>query len=220
MSINLINRHPNTDELGDCDSGFAFYNCNTGFVGCCSVDACDPEGCPDDDKQPAQSSSTTTSSPTSDTPISFITDASTPDQDGTSSSDPPTTIDYTSDWPAIATDTMVSLSTATDSNTPNHTSTPPSTPTSNLAPTEPPTQSAEQPPRLSTAAVAGICVGGTTLTLIVLIIAALLIRRHRIAKRMAALPAASPFADKPPDAEAFMMGHPAWRRQEGVLGDG
>ncbi|OTB01535.1 hypothetical protein M426DRAFT_215184 [Hypoxylon sp. CI-4A] len=80
----------------------------------------------------------------------------------------------------------------------------------------------EESHRLPTAAIVGISIGATVLTLLLLLIAGLLIRRRRIAKRNAAIPPSAPFAceDSSSFAEKFMMDHPSWKRQSSPQVDG
>ncbi|KAI1657140.1 hypothetical protein F4813DRAFT_396653 [Daldinia decipiens] len=221
------------EEPGTCDPGFVFYSCQGGFVGCCAVEACSPGGCPEDalpsnaeggedvtsTASPADGgikTQTQTQTVTLDiTSTSTITSGSSPESSATTT----TTSDSAtgaitppplppllppSSSPTSPSSLSLSLSLSLSSPSPtvqtDTTSSPPPPP----------------PPTLSTAAIAGICISSTVFALAALLVAGLLIRRRRIAKRVAAetLPN-SPYADEP---ERFMMDHPAWRGQGGGAG--
>ncbi|KAI4274947.1 MAG: hypothetical protein LQ337_003553 [Flavoplaca oasis] len=43
----------NKRQSNTCSPGYSFYTCATGYKGCCSQEACtDPDGCPDDKRDP------------------------------------------------------------------------------------------------------------------------------------------------------------------------
>ncbi|KAI1137022.1 hypothetical protein F5Y05DRAFT_419889 [Hypoxylon sp. FL0543] len=194
MGVNSLNR-----DIGVCDSGYNFYHCDNGFVGCCSVEACDLDGCPDEDQQ-ADPTTRTTKNPTIST-LTFPTETYTTD------------VGYYTDKSSTSSTTEPSTHTLADT-TPTSRSTSSSSPFSH--PTAPLSSTTPQnniggSPQLSTAAIAGISAGGTILGILILTVVSLLIRRRCIAKRMASLPPTAPFAEQPQEAEKFMEDHPSWR---------
>ncbi|KAI2776925.1 hypothetical protein F4815DRAFT_448792 [Daldinia loculata] len=214
-------RDSNVKEPGTCDPGFVFYSCRAGFVGCCAVEACNPGGCPDDalpsNTEGGEDITSTTSPPGGETKTQTQTvtlDITSTSTITSSSSPEPSTTSSDSATGAITPPPLPPLlppsSPPTSSSSPSlNVQTPP---TSAL----PQANTTSPTPPLSTAAIAGICVSSTIFALTALLIAGLLIRRRRIAKRVAAetLPN-SPYADEP---ERFMMDHPAWRGQgQGVF---
>ncbi|KAI0838963.1 hypothetical protein F5Y06DRAFT_296120 [Hypoxylon sp. FL0890] len=195
MRLNLFNR-----DLGVCDAGYNFYHCDNGFVGCCSVGACDLEGCPDEDQQATQPFSTTTVACITPTTSSLTIPTETYTTD----------IGYDPDKTSAGSTTKsLTHSLTTTSNLPS-----PSSPfLQSTAPTNTTTPQSYTggSATLSTAAIAGISAGGTILGIFLLTIVSLLIRRQCIAKRMASLPSTSPFADVSQGADKFMEDHPSWQ---------
>ncbi|KAI0140131.1 hypothetical protein F4776DRAFT_578835 [Hypoxylon sp. NC0597] len=215
MCPNLFDR-----ELGVCDPGYNFYNCKNGFIGCCSVGACDLDGCPEEDQQTTQAdlTTTTTNTPTMSS-FTLPTDTRTIDVSNYSDKSSTSTTADTS-TPLLGTATQT---TKASSSLPYPMASLLSSPLSSsflqsTAPTIPPdtttTQSStRESTRLSTAAIAGISAGSTVAGILILTIVSLLIRRRYIAKRMASMPSSSPFAGQSQGAEKFMMDHPSWQGQ-------
>ncbi|KAI1410776.1 hypothetical protein F5Y13DRAFT_191853 [Hypoxylon sp. FL1857] len=213
-------------DLGTCDPGYTFYRCDNGFVGCCSVEACDPDGCPDEENQQiteTDSTSMISSTLTPSTFTSFIEVFTTFPDGFTSVTDPFTTdLGYDSGGSSTSSTTtdpstyslpqtsQTSSPLSPPSLTPSSTPFPQSTAQSN---TNIPQSHNEEYHRLSAAAIAGISVGSTVVGIFLFTIVFLRVRRRYIAKRMASVPSRSPFADEPRGAEKFMVDHPSWRNQ-------
>ncbi|KAI1770893.1 hypothetical protein F4818DRAFT_224941 [Hypoxylon cercidicola] len=189
---------------GTCETGFIFYSCGNGFRGCCSEAACDLGGCPDDSTQPdpeptssTRKTDVVTLRPSTTTDViseTTIFDASSTQSGTVDSRSTVSTAEPTTDDPSTIIDTA----------TPSLPS--PSTPT-DLAST--PQSSNEADSSLSTASIAGICIGGTVLTMFILLIIYLRIRRYRIAKRHAASESARIHYSDAAFAEDFMKDHPS-----------
>ncbi|KAI1479884.1 hypothetical protein F4774DRAFT_425589 [Daldinia eschscholtzii] len=212
-------------EPGSCDPGFVFYSCHGGFVGCCAVDACTSGGCPDDAVQPGETPADITITTTLNNGVETQTVTVLTSMDGTSfpfisisSDSDSSSSSSSSESPTISTGTTISppplssLSAPSSSTSLLETPTPISTSTSTPAlPQNSNSSNATSTHHLSTAALIGICISSTIIFLTTAFIIGLLIRRRRIAKRMAAEPMPnSPYADEP---ERFMMDHPAWKGQ-------
>ncbi|KAI2621088.1 hypothetical protein GGR54DRAFT_88073 [Hypoxylon sp. NC1633] len=222
MSTNFPSLSTDLQEIGICPTGFDFYRCPN-FIGCCSVSACDVQGCPGDALPGGNVDATSTSKEGEDStlwPPPTKTTSSSKTSPSTSSTDAAGTTDPL--WP-FATSTIESI---TDSTNPPFTTTPPSPPTSS-GPTVLTSMNTDTSPSnngngeihsISTAAIAGICVGATVVAMLTLLIAYLLVRRLCIARRMASLSASttSPFTYDPRFAEKFMEDHPSWRRRDGT----
>ncbi|KAI1214068.1 uncharacterized protein F4807DRAFT_406528 [Annulohypoxylon truncatum] len=212
-------------SMGICEFGFQFYSCDNGFKGCCRVNACGPDQCPEGQR-------TTTSYPVpyidSSTKANTVTPSATTiftNTEGGSNGSSTRSTATTENTSESTTATIPQTSSPSSSSSPSaSTSTPsPSTPYTTPAPPTvwvPIPTSAPQPsasnssgehPRLSATAIAGISVGGTMAVALLALIGFLLIRRHRIARRNARAPAANPFAFSSRDAEGFMADHPMWR---------
>ncbi|KAI0893912.1 hypothetical protein F4806DRAFT_140866 [Annulohypoxylon nitens] len=231
--------------LGICEFGFQWYSCDNGFKGCCRVDACGPDQCPEGERTTTSYSvayidSSTTSSPTrSNTDDTPPVPTSTTDTDTTTD----TTTDTDGDSTSSSTTTTSSSSTTTTTKKPTTTSSQSSdsssssessssttstssstfsqTPTTVWVPA--PTNAAPNPPEnadehrsLSGTAIAGISVGGTVAVVLLGLILFLLIRRRFIQRRNNRAPDTHPFASNSGDAAAgFMADHPSWRGDNG-----
>ncbi|KAI0882728.1 uncharacterized protein GGS22DRAFT_195505 [Annulohypoxylon maeteangense] len=227
-------------SLGICEFGFTFYSCDNGFKGCCRVDACGPDQCPEGQRTttsyPVPYIDSSTTAPPDDTetpaPSPSTTESSTDDGSTTFVYPlPPSTTDPTSTTETTAQSTTRSSSPTSSSQTTSPT--PSSTPQTTPAPPTvwiPIPTSAPQPsssndshPRLSTTAIAGISVGGTVAAALLSLFGYLLIRRRCIARRNARASAANPFSFSSGAAEGFMADHPMWRGgdkgKEGGEGD-
>ncbi|KAI6087861.1 hypothetical protein F4821DRAFT_277525 [Hypoxylon rubiginosum] len=199
---------------GTCDSGFVFYSCNNGFKGCCSVSACDsPDGCPDDamqpeDTKPTPTTTSATKQPTPSETTIFVDSSTTPETVEPSSTfaDSITT--------ATPTPTLDGSVTSIEASTPSS----PTDPASTSVPQS--SNDAEAGPPLSTAAIAGICVGGTVFAMFILLIISLRIRRHRIAKRHASSADAGVHYSDAAFAEDFMKDHPSISAMRNSRADG
>ncbi|KAI2466377.1 hypothetical protein F4781DRAFT_445215 [Annulohypoxylon bovei var. microspora] len=227
-------------SMGICEFGFHFYNCDNGFKGCCRVDACGRDQCPEGSRTttsyPVPFIDSSTAAPPVDTDTdlpSVSTIFTNTDNDGNDDGPGDSTTFVDPSIPTTTTDTETTSSSSSSASSPSSSlasSSQPSPPPPPPTPPTPPTVTVPintstpqpiniisgEPSRLSTTALAGICVGGTAVAAFMLLIVCLLIRRRCIARRMAAIPAAAPFADEPRFAEGFMSDHPMWceRRDE------
>ncbi|KAI2607634.1 uncharacterized protein GGS25DRAFT_532701 [Hypoxylon fragiforme] len=151
---------------GICESGFVFYHCNNGFVGCCSSPACDQPTCPDEDQPQYQhigpSATDNPQESVSWLPVSTTTPGTI------------TLVFSESTSPPIA--GLLSPSSNTIASTMTLTS-----PLQEPSTTTTDSQRWNDASSLSTAALVGICVGGTIGSIFLLTIVCLLIRRHYIA---------------------------------------
>ncbi|KAI1094812.1 hypothetical protein F5B19DRAFT_415794 [Rostrohypoxylon terebratum] len=213
--------------LGICEFGFQWYSCDNGFKGCCRINACGPDQCPEGERTTTSysvayiDSASTTSSPTStntdDTPP---VPTSTTDTDGDSTS--PSTTPSTSSQSSASSSSSQSSTPTTSTPSPQMSSqTAPSTiwvpvPT-NPAQNEP-APSVDEHPRLSTTAIAGISVGSTVAVALLGLITYLLVRRLFIQRRNNRASGTNPFAfaSTSHDAAGFMADHPSWRGGEDV----
>ncbi|KAI4869335.1 hypothetical protein F4820DRAFT_463800 [Hypoxylon rubiginosum] len=180
---------------GTCDAGFVFYSCGNGFRGCCSEPACDLGGCPDDAAPPGDDpapTSTTRRTHIGTSPTSLPTESAA--ASATSTADP-----------TAGGSSGTAIETATPSLLPSPST--PTDPTSTSAASQSSSSSSEAGTHLSTAAIAGICVGGTVLVMFALLLVSLRIRRRRIAKRHASS-AGVRYSDTA-YAENFMKDHPS-----------
>ncbi|KAI1459385.1 hypothetical protein F4805DRAFT_473322 [Annulohypoxylon moriforme] len=234
-------------SLGTCQSGFVFYSCGNGFKGCCRVNPCGPDQCPEEQRTTASTTITnilpltTESTVETETASSSVSATGPNPDDGTtpSSSVPQSTGTSETATKSNSPSSSPSPSPASSSTTPpTH---PPSPSTAPAAPptvyvpiptTAPPAQPITDPnnsgggnndhPRLSATAIAGISVGGTVAAALLSLLAYLLIRRRCIAWRNARAPSSHPFTFASPparDAAGFMADHPMWC-EEGEKGRG
>jgi hypothetical protein len=169
-------------SLRDClvGTGTQWYTCNNGFKGCCSENPCDGS-CPDppEIQHPFStfSSATTVRKTTSTSPATSATASATTSSAGTSTGTDQSTISPTSTLTELTqsgTSTAESIATPSDAVVDHRVGS------------------------LSSAAVAGISVGGTLAISLVVLIAFLLLRRRRIMKRMSSIRARPPDVDNEP----------------------